>query len=75
MYFVAARSSRVGCARWEEGTMNANEQCKHEDTRFHAIQRLGDQPPIELRLCLHCHTTISVPVSEPVSAAAAAASH
>ncbi|MFO7897447.1 MAG: hypothetical protein R6V58_00130 [Planctomycetota bacterium] len=55
--------------------MNANEDCKHEHTRFHAIQRLGDQPPIELRLCLECHTTISAPVSEPVSAAAAAASH
>ena len=41
-----------------------HEYCKHENTRFHSIQRLGTQPPIELRQCLTCHSTIAVETRE-----------
>ena len=51
------------------------EVCEHKKTIFHSIQRLGDQPPIELRQCVDCHSTISVPLAEAVAAATAAASH
>jgi len=50
-------------------------RCKHRETRFHSIQRLGGQPPIELRQCLSCHSTISVPINEGVPAGGVAASH
>ncbi len=43
--------------------------CKHRNTRFLSVQRLGDQSPIELRLCLNCHSTVSVPVSAKAAAA------
>jgi len=55
--------------------MRRRSECKHERTRFHSIQRLGSQPPIELRQCVLCHSTIAVPIEEAVSAAAVAASH
>ena len=50
-------------------------ECKHERTRFHSIQRLGDQPPIELRQCLLCNSTVAVYITEPAAAAGVAASH
>ncbi len=54
--------------------MKRHGHCKHERTRFHSIQRLGDQPAIELRQCLLCDSTIAVRIAEP-AAAGVAASH
>jgi len=55
--------------------MRRHAYCRHERTRFHSIQRLGTQPPIELRECLDCHSTIAVRIAEGVPAAGVAASH
>ena len=49
--------------------------CKHERTRFHSVQRLGTQPPVELRHCLACHSTIAAAVMERGATAGVAASH
>jgi hypothetical protein len=49
--------------------------CKHERTEFHSIQRLGNQPPIELRQCLDCHSTVAVELDELTLAPSVAASH
>ena len=67
---------RAWCAPevWEVRAMKRDCHCKHERTRFHSIQRLGDQPPIELRQCLLCDSTIAVRIAEP-AAAGVAASH
>jgi len=55
--------------------MKRHGYCRHERTRFHSIQRLGTQPPIELRQCLDCHSTIAVEVSGALLAPSVAASH
>jgi len=33
--------------------------CRHESARFHSIQRLGKQAPIELWHCPACRSTIA----------------
>lgn len=33
--------------------------CKHERARFHSVQRLGSQPPVELWHCPACKSTLS----------------
>ena len=53
--------------------MRTHGDCQHERTRFHSIQRLGTQPPIELRQCLDCHSTIAVVIEEAVPVASVAA--
>lgn len=55
--------------------MKRNGYCKHPVTRFHSVQRLGNQPPIELRQCVLCHSTVSGVLAEPIPATGAAASH
>ena len=55
--------------------MKKDSSCKHERTEFHSIQRLGKQPPIELRQCVECHSTVAVEITGPVVAASVAASH
>jgi hypothetical protein len=57
--------------------MSSSHVCKHERTVFHSIQRLGPLPPLELRQCLDCHSTVSTPLSPEVRAgnAGVAASH
>ena len=55
--------------------MTRHGHCEHEQTRFHSIQRLGTQPPIELRQCLLCNSTVAVRIADPLPAAGVAASH
>ena len=64
---------RVGRAT-EALSMQKRSSCKHQMTRFHSIQRLGDQPGLELRQCLYCHTTIAVlvPTSRSIGPSAVA---
>ena len=42
--------------------------CKHERARFHSIQRLGNQPPVELWHCPSCNSTIAVETVRRASA-------
>lgn len=56
--------------------MKSGKVCRHGWTTFHSIQQLGNQPPIELRQCMHCHTTLAVPIpATPIAAVGVAASH
>jgi len=52
--------------------MHKPSSCKHRMTRFHSIQQLGDQPGLELRQCMRCHTTIAVtlPSAQPIEPSA-----
>ena len=40
-------------------TVAPRQVCKHQRARFHSIQRLGKQPPVELWHCPACKSTIS----------------
>ncbi|MFH1730046.1 MAG: hypothetical protein ABIF82_00165 [Planctomycetota bacterium] len=39
--------------------MAPRQVCRHQRARFHSIQRLGKQPPVELWHCPACKSTIS----------------
>ena len=39
--------------------MVTRETCNHEHARFHSIQRLGRQPPVELWQCPACGSTVA----------------
>jgi hypothetical protein len=39
--------------------MAPRQLCSHERARFHSVQRLGQQAPLELWQCPDCHSTIS----------------
>ena len=54
--------------------MAPREGCKHERAKFHSVQRLGMQPPVELWHCPVCKTTLAKQTLEagmkkPVAAA------
>jgi hypothetical protein len=55
--------------------MSNTAHCKHKRTQFHSIQRLGSLPPLELRQCLDCRSTVAVELRESDLAGAVAASH
>lgn len=39
--------------------MAPRERCRHDRARFHGVQRLGKQPPVELWHCPTCKGTLS----------------
>ncbi|MFH1730044.1 MAG: hypothetical protein ABIF82_00155 [Planctomycetota bacterium] len=39
--------------------MAPRQVCKHVRARFHGVQRLGKQPPVELWHCPACKSTVS----------------
>ncbi|MFH1730045.1 MAG: hypothetical protein ABIF82_00160 [Planctomycetota bacterium] len=53
--------------------MAPRQTCRHERARFHSVQRLGKQPPVELWQCPVCKSTVSAEsigkVRKPVAAA------
>jgi hypothetical protein len=53
--------------------MTRTGHCKHERTQFHSIQRLGPLPPLELRQCLDCRSTVAIELDESELAGAVAA--
>jgi hypothetical protein len=67
----------IGTAVYQPRNQTARRtgHCAHERTRFHSIQRLGTQPPIELRQCLLCNSTIAVPLGDAAPSPGVAAGH
>jgi uncharacterized protein YlaI len=47
--------------------------CTHDRARFHAVQRLGRLPPIELWHCPTCKSTLSAATIERARRSVAAA--
>jgi uncharacterized protein YlaI len=39
--------------------MAPRSMCAHERARFHSVQRLGNQPPVELWHCPECKSTVA----------------
>ncbi|MFH1732163.1 MAG: hypothetical protein ABIF82_11025 [Planctomycetota bacterium] len=36
--------------------------CRHKLSRSCSVQRLGTQPPLGIRQCVICHSTVSAPL-------------
>ena len=53
--------------------MAPRQRCSHERARFYAVQRLGQQPPVELWHCPACKSTVAREVARKRAAPVAAA--